>query len=1010
MSHGPNDEIDPFDDPFGFGSYNPTLEFALTAAEQAKEKLEIAEDLVPLLLSTYASRQNPIAASARKALQLSFEELRAAVAMCGFDADVAAHSEGGSGVQRKAADNAIRAYDEVVRLTDEMAHIISAVPSEDAPENIAAPKPLPATQSWAQVAAKTQSETLAWIQQVRGQTGQLLILKPSPSTGKTRAMIYAAYNEQAARRRVTMSSRVKGVLVDELAPRIRQGKPYVRLHVVTGRDEENCLNFENVQAVQAHGYAPGQAVCIGCDHYPRNAYPSGMPVCEYYASRMRARNDSQAARRGQHEYPIIATTHAGLVSAFQTGGGQYGSFWASHTIFVDEDPTEALEPTVALTPSQATFSSTRVEDRPVSLFARVCEKAFEIAEEERGNARHWGYKLRDLGGRVTKEPDPVHSEHGSAYAAQDLHALMEQAYRTVVRGLVKRDVNAQHMLGLLRDVADHHYTPPAGSLWGATDPSVLNMLVPPVGLARVAETIYNELTLEGDLQAFLYQLVHSTHPSGDATEIHDKLASRTEVGRTSYAVRLEHGKTGWQFVVQDAANLRSHDANIVVGDAYAHEEHYRQLFHKPSPTDGNADPVTLLDLVAHFPSDTTLLRIQTKSTIGYLEKGNFQINEALLESALARFRGKRVLLYGHQSWMRPRVESMMSWAADKYGIVEWAYEHWWGGRGKDQYKDFDACIVVSEPVFNIGAMLHTVNARAFRTALRSPDAMEKLEHGRRIGFEPSTHGLAQAFRKAHWRLRQEHERMNENELAQAIHRVRPLINPRTVVLMGNSLDLSRDLLAGTVTVQPSYSKEAPPSEADRGALVENAMQSFLSLSEIERSIEAILEWHGVCGTIFTHALFQWDLLHFLSERQSEVETDDPDSERRVWSLTNCKLTGSSAPSDGFDRGLLTLPDRVWNPPVQWERLNARIKAHGHRARRAMADVKKRCRHTGFYRPSWYVGPGPGYGFFSNAGVDKLAVRGLFREILECQYGPVVDGKLYTPRAKPMPSSWKEMPF
>lgn len=997
--NGPGGQ-DVFDDPFAVEDYNPTLEFALIAAQEARDKLTQIKELAESETEQYGHFQNPVAASARKALAVAVDEMCAAAAMCATDMEAAAHQPTDSPGQRQSADDAVRAYDEVVRLYDEAVVIASRINTPDAIRAPPAPAPLPPTQSWAQVCQQTSASALGWLSQVRSQQGKLLILKPSPSTGKTRAMIEGAYAEQGARRRTIIAPRTKG-LIEEIEQRVRNGKPYVRLQVITGRDDDNCPNYSNVKAVQEHGYAPGQAVCVDCDHFPRNAYATGLNVCEYYASRIRASLESRGARRGLHDYPIIITTHAGLISAFDSGGGQYGAFWACDTIFIDEDPTEALEPTISLSVAQTGYRSSRTADLPASLFARVCEEAFRIAEEERKASAHWGYKLKDPDGRITNRMNPVHSANGSAYAGRDLHSLMERAL-----GAIANTTTTTQMHQLLRDVADHHYMPPAGKLCGFETAALLNQIVPPIGLAKSAEALWQELTHADDLRAYLYREVHGDYVDGTPDEISTKLRSRTALDDMSYAVRLEHGPD-WRFVVEQSTDLRNHNANIIIGDAYAHEEHYRQLFHKPAshPTDPSyTNPVTLLDLVAHFPPETRIIRMRTKSTIGYLEKGNFQINEALLESVLSSMRDKRVLIYGHQSWMKPRVEKMMEWAADKYGIAEWAYEHWWGGRGKDEYKDFDACVVVSEPVFNIGAMLHKANARAFRDARRSGTDSDKLDHSERIRFEPSTHGLSDAFRKAHPRLRQEHERLNENELAQAIHRVRPLINPRKIFVMSDSLDFSRDLLAGTVTPD-----EALLPGLAKGLLRNQDFDVSMSATEVDRAIESILEWHGVCGSIFTHALIQSDLLDFLHEaRWLNLARGARLIINKDMTPLPLPMCANKALPNGADGE--TIPQRVWYPPVQWQRLNERIRAQRGLLYRSMAAARNRSRFTGHYRPTWHRGGGKGFSWFSNIDEDFLTAQALFVEIVENQYGPVSDGKLWAPKAKPMPSSWKDVPF
>ena len=321
MNQGPIDPPDPFEDPFG--EYEPSLAFALVASEQATERFRLAESLIASHVGQNGTASNAVAASARKScsnllaqMMVATERCEAAVERARQTSDQLAH-----GV---AVQEALEAFQEVSNLYTEIQAPASALLAPDDPDPTPVDPPLPSVHSWLSVTQMTMQATLAWGSRVRQLTGQVLILRPSPSAGKTEAMLDLALQEQSADQRVIFAARTKDVLIAEVEPRIKRKRPFVRLHVIQGRNEDTCPNFANVSAVQAHGYAPCRSVCLHCEHFPQNAPYAGVNICPYYMTRIRAQNDSMAARRGMNSFPIILTTHAGLISAQNSGGGHYG--------------------------------------------------------------------------------------------------------------------------------------------------------------------------------------------------------------------------------------------------------------------------------------------------------------------------------------------------------------------------------------------------------------------------------------------------------------------------------------------------------------------------------------------------------------------------------------------------------------------------------------------------------------------------------------------------------------
>jgi hypothetical protein len=458
-----------------------------------------------------------------------------------------------------------------------------------------------------------------------------------------------------------------------------------------------------------------------------------------------------------------------------------------------------------------------------------------------------------------------------------------------------------------------------------------------------------------------------------------------------------------------------------VGDAYAQVDHYEALFGRKCDK--------LIDRVAHWPSGARVVRILTKSTISYLNSGYVQENLGLLEGAIAALEpGKRVLVYGHGA-LRDRVEEWMAVMAERYQLAEWAFEHWWGGRGKDHYNGWDLYLQVSEPIQNIDGMLHVVNARAFRLAHRCKDPDEKVERLARISFTPHRkHSFAHAMRQSHAMLFREHERQNINEQTQAINRPRPVWNDTTCVILGSAVELSRDLLAATTTVVPAESgKETVSKSRRRGRRKEGLLDAFMTPHEILQAMLSVVEWLGVWSGDFAHALVtvavQTQSLDETGALSSLTESSRIPrvAIKRLFKLPRGEKVDLSRSSDlsrplGLDQ---TLVERVWRPPVYWARLNEM--ARRVKAVETASALLKQSGLASVAAPRWpaWRAKGPGRKptvhydptLFGDAARPDLALEAYYA-IMDNQYGVVgTDGRLHTPNAvTQVPTSWAEVPF
>lgn len=825
-------------------------------------------------------------------------------------------------------------------------------------------------------------------------------------THNTFAMVRTALHEQAQRQRVVMAVRTKEMLVSELEPRIRKaGYGTVRLHVIQGRDESTCWNFDNVRAVQEHGYAPGSTVCSRCEYHPDIAKQlRSYTVCPYYRSRQNAQNDTASARFGANDYPIIATTHSGYLTAVESGGGRFGKFWPCDMLMIDEDPTDAFEPEVIVKAEHLMLPTPpKPEDRAAHAMATLLSGVIAQAEAERKAMESRGWVM------ASGIPSPIHSRHGSAYAGNSLHALLDR----VATGPLGQQHGFKNAIQVLRDVSDSHVHPAAGSLHGATTAAAVSLVVPPRGLSQIGEALFEENALRMDLRRAAYRKVNEREmpPTMTSAQVDAALAESEEFD-PAYRVRLEFAKDEWRFVFQDFVDMLDQNTNSLYGDAYANIEHTRQIFDKPATDASNpsyVDPVTVINHVAKFPDGSTIVRERTRANITYLLNEGWGDHAARLAVILRTHAGLSVLIYGH-GVLKPRVEKLFA-DNQNFGVAKWAFENWGGGRGKDQYGDWDAVITISDYVQNIGGMLHKVNARAARDTARllaRNKIDEALVEGTRISLDMNKSDVAHkmADPTTHWRIRQEHDRQNVSELAQALHRVRGLRSPKRMTVVGDGVPFTKDTIAASVVVNP------PGGPAGRPKLKSGYVDGCLTEEEAYTAICQVEEHFGCWSPIFLHALLaiEVDLFHSMGQEGSSGggdnlyrETLSRDCPRLPDSLSQSpNEDGEDAEMPGAHPKPFTVPPsllrRVWFPSAEWKFDYQRALRELKRTKLASARASREFPFSGTYVPSWEVSTHSGYKWYSRHSVKTGAAT--FVEIVEHQYGINKSGVLQAPRQKP----------
>lgn len=1059
MTSGRGDGEDPWElDPFAEDSYDPSLAFAHVAAKQATEKLKDAEVLLARELRIHPEYGNPIAASARQSSRVQLEALRELASDTQrFELD-ARRSAGGSPEQRDAADSAVDAFQRSIASYDQLMVAISKIGIPDPTSAPQQPAPLPPLQDAMLASQQIEQSLLAWLAAERGQhAGRLALAIATPGVGKTHAMLRAAYVEQQHQQRVIVAPRTKSMVTGEtpeIVTRLHGMSPTGKVHlaVITGRDEDNCYEFIAVQAVQQHGYAPNQAVCVKCAHYPDNARAIGMRICPYYEARIRAHNLSNGARIGQyHQYPVIVTTHASVMASFSSGGGRWGAFWSADMILIDEDCTDSIESDVVLSESQTAFTSALIENRAADAASKLFATAIEIGKKERELAAADGFRAL---GKTEYDTHPVHTSHDTAYTGAKLHGLLQRAIRQLGN---TASTGLQH---ILRDVVEgQSFQVGPGDLAGVTSVDDINaMHVPPRALATFAEGVHSEMGHHLALRRIAYEQVHGQSPLGSTHGIIDELTTKTDLVDTNYVCRLECLPADpqkkrlhdvWQFVVRTFSEFTNRTATVVIGDAYGQKEHYEQLFRR------DAHVIQRLSQL----QDSPIVRIlSNECSIGRLRRGSLQQILALVESIMPdEVRGKRVLLYGHGE-LREQVEAWMQGVAERRGIVEWSYEHWWGGRGKDEYNGWEYTYCISDPVQSLSGILHVTNARAYRDATHATVPLDKIEQSRKVTM-PATlrHGIVHALSSGDRRLAREHERVNIAELTQGMHRSRP-VHHRTHITVIGEMEQSRDLLVQTTTVVPADYRRERVSRARRktktAPQLVGTIDAFVSRAEVRDAIQAIIDWYGVFSPLFVHALMTKTVPPLLTNEPDSTtgthrHANDPGvakncntpaekaNDSEVGSVVIKRVINDDGPNsqiiDEFGkpirnvfRGMQSLHsvpgtviERVWHPPAYWQLWSAK-RQWPKAIREEMLALRRRsdlgCGQTSRW-PVWQqglnaVGGGRKPTIYFDPRTPLYDALELYYDIVDHQYGPVAEGQLRRPRARPdVPQPrWADMPF
>ena len=812
-------------------------------------------------------------------------------------------------------------------LIENMKRSLSLAQLPDPTVDLSHPEP----QDWHTTSRQVVKTTIDLVRGYRGNLGRLAILAPSPGTGKTHGMAEAAREEQGVGRRVgyAVLSREQ---ITEACDRIKAHHPFVRLQVIEGRHEGNCANHDSVQIAANMGYSPGQTVCPDCHLYPnlRNPIRSLPHTCEYYASRIRAVRDRKIAETARsisaYAAPIIVTTHASLAIGTQLSNRRLQGFWAFDTIFIDEDPTGSMEQQVEIWDQQLIYQwinpQTQTPDAH-TLMTRLLRAAFAGAKAERREAHLRGYKSPS----DASAPDSTHHrDHGSSYAGQQLLELLERA----ANGL------GYDLQTVLAQVVNESSVkvPRKGELMGA-DAKTISRRYPHRWLSAMSQQLLNEVSARDVAVSD-----GITNPDF-AYKIHADLV--LEEGSDPGTP----GKTHGVIRLHQAIPFAARESNVIVGDAYADVSHYEYLFDRFR----RKGQVDLINHRAKWPQSSILVRLITKiSSADFAEKDRFVAHlDEHVRPLLSLEAGRTVLLYTHlatKEWL----SEWMQQKSFEFELKDWAVEHWGSGRGKDGYRDFDTFIAATEFVPNTGGLVHEANARV----------LSANPNGSRVRFwgwgadRTGKTTFAGAMAASHPALLSAFERKATDELAQAVHRIRPAIpaeKQKRAWVLGHQVPLSGELLAATsATValdEGGMGMVYATETVDRGMRLESnqGILGFVSAREMATAIGEVYRYVGCWSHVFCHVLLAEpscaDLCQFLSGQWYVASTHERGdcSKRDLLEST----PRSSTPSDPAPLPSRSLPlpppagpadlgpqwgrlhDRVQYPPSNWSSLEQRVR-------------------------------------------------------------------------------------
>ncbi len=351
--------------------------------------------------------------------------------------------------------------------------------------------------------------------------------------------------------------------------------------------------------------------------------------------------------------------------------------------------------------------------------------------------------------------------------------------------------------------------------------------------------------------------------------------------------------------------------NIIVGDAYANVEHYEGLFSRYR-YEGKVDVIKHRAL---WPTSSTLVRVVTHA--GNRDVDNVTKFRSHLDTKVRPLleleRGRRIVFYVHKA-LKNELREWVDAVRDELGLGDYAIEHWGSGRGKDTYKEFGTFIGVTEYVPNVNGLIHEANTVA---ALASPGNV-RVAHWNGYAKRTGSMSFANSIGAASPFYQAAFQRKAVDELAQAIHRIRPAIpsadgSQKRAYVLGHRVPWTDELVAATVKTAVVDNGNGPDLETE--ALGRGPRFSILdtlgltTVREIAGAIASVIQTFQCWSHAFIHAVMgvpSWGHLEDAIINAGFSARAEPMSPGLLRDLSLRSTPGS-----------YPLADRILAPPQAW---------------------------------------------------------------------------------------------
>lgn len=551
-----------------------------------------------------------------------------------------------------------------------------------------------------------------------------ILITGSAGVGKTESMLTAAQALLDKGQQVLWACPTIEMANETAA---RAASKAIDAHVLHGRNEATCHHMDKVRLARSEGYSPGAFVCPSCPRHPDNL-PGQMVelwTCGHYAKILRAKRSIKEAKNLKIRLPMVVTTYENAVSGLKHAQKtREGEIWRTRQVFFDEDPSRAMRQRSIL--SDEDLLRTPKEEIPTQML-RLLARARAIASDSRTISAMNGF--RDKNGHK----DENHGFDGSTFCGRELHHLLFSAARDIGIDLETTLARASEWSPKVMK----------GDLYYA-DKGLIQFIVN-AGLPHFADALHKEITFD-----------YSGTPS-------------------TYSVRLEttDDRKGWRYVLDRLVPLRTGKDNVILGDAYADPSFVKKLF--------GGRPFSTIDVRVAIPSNVRVFRSTSAKTSSKVMKNDDLLTMLLdteVSAVLSGEKGRKVLVYSQLAY-KNKIEDWCASQEITYGLSDICFEHYWSGRGKDQYKNFDTILCIGEPVPNIKGLVHEANAL-------HPEEPEIIVTNHSSKVWSSDHRLERV-----WNM------LATQELAQALMRLRPGIPSlyeKRLFIFGQQVPLSSDFL------------------------------------------------------------------------------------------------------------------------------------------------------------------------------------------------------------------------